>query len=275
MINKIKFPKNVGQHYYRLHYQFLLNVFKDAGIEVEMCPNTELDQVRFTINIDGKYILIDFSDHTALYLDHSKFKHIFKFHYEKELHEKYPNIYPLSPISFYNWSRYFDLWKDIKYTCNNDIVLNNQRPYAGALQRRRKVQYLLTSVYKKNVDLKITDQLIYWKKINNCLVGVFVPGARNDMLDRGQLQFMAFGACTISPKLNIILPYNQELVPGFHYLECKADYSDLIEKIEWCKKNRQRCIEIGQNAKHLFMAFCLPRQIVKWMERCINKEIKK
>jgi len=268
---KIKFPKNENQHYYKLHYQFLLNILKDAGIKVGLCSNTELDQVRFVINIDNEDVLIDFSDHTALYPDHQKYKHIFKFHYTKELHEKYSNIYPLSPISFYDWGQYFELLDKIKYTCNNNIILNNQRPYAGALERRRKVQHLLRKVYKKNIDFTLTDQLTYWKKINNCLVGVFVPGARNNMLDRGQYQFMAFGACTISPKLSIVLPFNQELIPGYHYITCKDNYSDLTEKIEWCKQNREQCIEIGKNVKHLFIAFCLPRQIVKWMERCLKK----
>jgi len=269
-MNKIRFPRRENQRYYRYHYTFLLNVFKEAGINVQLCPSTELDTTRFTINIDGENVCIDFSDHTELYKDHKKYKHYFKYHYTEGLHEKYSNVYPLSPISFLNWDNYF--FNDIKYTCNNNIILNNQRPYAGALERRRKVQHLLKSAYKwRNLDFKLTDQKTYWEKINNCLVHVFVPGARNDMLDRGQFQYMAFGCCTISPILKTKLPYSQELVPGYHYIEIKPDYSDLIEKIEWCKTHRKECIKIGQNAKYLFTAFCRPAKIVRWMELCLNK----
>ena len=120
-------------------------------------------------------------------------------------------------------------------------------------------------------DNKITDQVTYWKKANNCLVSVHVPGARNDMLDRAQYQFMAFGVCTISPYLKDVLPHRAVFQPDYHYVECKPDYSDLIEKIEWCKKNRKKCIQIGKNAKDYFIAFCLPRVIVRWMELCLNK----
>ena len=268
---KIKFPKKERQRYYRFHYTFLLNIFKEAGCDIEFCPSTVLDTTRFTINIDGKKACVDFSDHAELYKDHKKYKYYFKYHYAKELHEKYSNIYPLSPISFLTWERYFDGLNKIKYTCNNNMVLNNQRPYAGALKRRRTVRKLLKDRYEDKVDFTLTDQKTYWEKINNCLVGVFVPGARNDMLDRAQYQFMAFGACTISPKLNINLPYNTELAPGTDYIQCKNDYSDLIEKIEWCKTHRKECIKIGQNAKHLFMAFCLPHQIVKWIEQCLKQ----
>ena len=106
----------------------------------------------------------------------------------------------------------------------------------------------------------------------SCLVSVCVPGQRKDILDRGQFQYMAFGACTISPKLNIMLPYMNVLIPGVHYVECKYDYSDLIEKIEWCRQNRAECIEIGQNVKKLFHAASTPYAIWTWMQRMLSKE---
>jgi hypothetical protein len=98
------------------------------------------------------------------------------------------------------------------------------------------------------------------------LVHVCVPGARNDILDRGQLQAMAFGCCTISPVLADCLAWNKELVPGVHYLSCANDYSDLIEKIEWCKSNRDKCIEIGQNAKILFQETSVPSKLLEWIK---------
>ena len=268
---KIKFPKKEQQHYYRYHYTFLLNVFKEAGINVEFCPSTELDTTHFTIEIDNKKVLIDVSDDPKLHPKYKNYDACFKYHVTEHIHEGIKNLFPLGAMSFYNWDDYFVFWHTIKYKCNNDIILNNQRVYANAKERRRKVQHLLTSVYKKDVDFKLTDQTTYWKKANNCLVSVHVPGYRNDILDRGQFQMMAFGVCTISPKINTILPYNISLISGVDYIKCKDDYSDLIEKIEWCKTHRKECIKIGQNAKDLFQQYCTPKKIVKWIGQCLKQ----
>ena len=266
---KIKFPRREKQRYYRYHYTFLLNVFKEAGCDIELCPSTELDTTRYTINIDGKDVLIDVSDFPACYFPN--YIPCFKYHYTEGEHEDCKSLYPLGAMSFYNWSKYFKLEKEIKYKCNNDIILNNQRPYAGALKRRRLVQKLLKDRYGNKVDTTLTDQKIYWKKANNCLVSVHVPGARNDMLDRGQFQMMAFGVCTISPYLKTILPFNKKLIPGTHYVSCKPDYSDLIEKIEWCKTHRKECIQICKNAQGLFQQYCTPKAIVKWIDQCLKQ----
>jgi len=76
---------------------------------------------------------------------------------------------------------------------------------------------------------------------------------------------MALGCCTISPKLDNVLAFSKEVKPNIHYVECKADYSDLIDKIEWCKEDRDRCKKIGYNAKKLFRRTSTPYRIWKWM----------
>jgi len=266
---KIKFPRKENQHYYRYHYNFLLQIFKEAGVDIELCPNTELDTTHFVIGINNKKVLIDVSDDPKLHPKYKDYDACFKYHVTEHIHDGIKNLFPLGAMSFYNWDNYFELEPQLEYTCNNNIVLNNQRVYANAKERRSKVQNLLKDKYGNEVDFKLTDQETYWKKTANCLVSVHVPGYRNDILDRGQFQMMAFGGCTISPKINTILPYNISLVPGVDYIQCKDDYSDLIEKIEWCKTHREECIKIGKNAKDLFMAFGLPRQIVNWIKLCL------
>ena len=123
----------------------------------------------------------------------------------------------------------------------------------------------------KNVKTKcLPNQIDYWMDINKCLVSVCVPGATNNMLDRGQWQYMAFGCCTISPILPELLPFDKKLIPDVHYIRCKDDYSDLLEKIEWCKQNREKCIEIGRNAKKLFLETSTPEKIVEWVTLKLN-----
>jgi len=269
----IYFPKNTGQRYYASHYSFFFNLLKFLILDIELYNPEPHTGNNFIFRIDKKCILIDYGDHHLIAKDWQDFDIQFRFHYSKKAHGNLSGVFPLTPISFYDWNQYTNLQNEINYTCNTNKILNNQTPGAEATQRRIKVQQMLRHKYHANLDTNITNKETFWKKINQCLVSVCVPGARNDILDRGQFQYMAFGACTLSPKLNIIMPYMKKPESGIHYVECASDYSNLIEKIEWCKQNRTECIEIGQNAKRLFLEICIPSAIWRWMS-IIMKEPK-
>ena len=123
--------------------------------------------------------------------------------------------------------------------------------------------------------------MFLWNKDKNCLVIpwllastaaiVCVPGARNDMLDRGQGQQMFFGACTISPKLKTRLSYDRKIFRGILYVEGKPDYSDLIQKIEWVKENQEHAIQIGKTARKLFLETSTPEKQIEWIKICLDK----
>ena len=53
-----------------------------------------------------------------------------------------------------------------------------------------------------------------------------------------------------------------EMEPGVHYLEVKWDWSDLVEKVEWCFDNDEECERIGK------MGQC-------WMRRFLDDEREK
>lgn len=268
---KIYFPKDVGQKYYSAHYRFLFNLFAFLKLDIELCePEPAISG--FVIRVGEKRVLIDFGDFLELAEDAHNFDACFKFHYSREYCSRHKNVYPFGPTSFYDWEDYFMLEKQIKYRCNTNLVLNNQKARRGAKYRRRDVRRLLESKYGNLVDIKITDPLHFWLKINDCLVSICVPGQREDILDRGQFQQIAFGACTVSPRLNIVLPHMRELEPGVHYVECASDYSDLIDKIEWCKDHRAVCREIGQSAKNLFSETSVPNAIWYWMYKALEEE---
>ena len=67
-----------------------------------------------------------------------------------------------------------------------------------------------------------------------------------------------------------MLSYNRNIVAGTHYVECKPDYSDLTEKIEWVRENPELAIQIGKNAKELFNETSLPDRQVEWIKKCLN-----
>ena len=50
------------------------------------------------------------------------------------------------------------------------------------------------------------------------------------------------------------------LEPGVHYVEVKRDFSDMLEKIEWCKQNDATCKQIADNGKKFMLQFMNPMQ---------------
>ena len=267
----IGFPKRARQKCYKPHYNFLLDLLKSLNLNVVLYGPESSPGGSFVCRIDDQRAIIDYADFLEAREGISDSDICFKYHYSRFHYEGINNIYPLGPMSFHRWDDYFTLEKEIVYSCNSDRILSNQRPHHGARKRRAIAQEVLRGKYGDDLDVEITDQPTYWEKINDCLVSVCVPGQRGTILDRGQFQYMAFGACTISPRLNIVLPNMVEPEPGVHYIECANKFSDLIEKVEWCKSHRDECIQIGQNAKRLFKENCTPVAVWEWMNKALDK----
>ena len=49
--------------------------------------------------------------------------------------------------------------------------------------------------------------------------------------------------------------YSDKLVEYEHYVPVKHDLSDLIEKIEWCRNNDNKCKIISENAKKFYNTY--------------------
>jgi len=271
---QIVFPERCNpQKYYKLHVQYMINSARAAGhivsIDKNAIPLPDGQECRLIILVDGKKLMVDYCDFpivTEFELEH---KNILKFHkFKNSL--KYINPFP--PISFYDWSQYAELANEITYTAQGEIISSRQSftQHQKSAATRRHVQKTMADKYGDIVKYGRIEQVDFWKEISHSLVSVCVPGACSSILDRGQLQWMGFGGCTISPHIDTILPWNRELVSGVHYLECKNDFSNLFALIDWCKDNRDKCVEIGQNAKQLFMETCHPIKAWEWVQECIS-----
>ncbi len=153
-----------------------------------------------------------------------------------------------------------------------DAILNKQFPNGAAVDRRNNVHALLLNNFD-NIDIDAkTDQSDFWRQHENCLVSVCVPGATNNMVDRGQMELMGLGVCTISPRLDTIFTYNKLLEPDIDYIQCKDDYSDLVEKIEYLQVNKDVCKKIGDNAQLFFNNHYAPENYWQWILENINGE---
>ncbi len=268
MIHHVALPTDAGQRYYDTHYRFMLCAAVAAELNFELQPAREVGNT-FNVEINHQPAIIDFSDHQALRPRRERVPY-FKMHYSEKAHAGKPRLFPLGPVSYYDWEQFAKLRREIHYEARGETIVNCQAPGGAALERRARVQAFLEDAYGSRVDTAITDQPTFWRKAGSCRVAVFVPGARIDILDRGQWQYMAFGACTISPRLDITLPFMKPLLPGVHYLECRPDFSDLGDVVELALAHPTSCREIGTNAAQLFAETALPWKLWTWISECLE-----
>ena len=298
---RLTFPKhyiqspndNVGRAVFVAQYARM------AGIDVRMVENTENVWMQrktrgqgwipskgnhLSCLYEGKRLIFEVSDFPELGKeDIKKYSGIpyFKYHYNEELHGHIDHVFPIGPSlilpsGISSFQHYFKLRKTYKYACSTNIISNKQEPRRLALERRTRVQRMLWKSFgRANVDVDWRgNQKEFWNANKSCLVSVCVPGACNNMLDRGHYELLGLGVCTISPYIPTVLPWDKMFLPNQHYIKCRDDYKDLIEKIEWCKTHRDQCVEIGNNAKEMFDKYCTPEKYWEWIDVCIEKVYK-
>jgi len=269
-----------------LHFPYILNMFKYAGAEVTFFhprkgKNWEYiaplkSRAKLEMVIDDKSVLIDLADYDWEAKDTlpiaDKFDAIFVVHWFDDIHNGLDNVFPLCPVNFANWELFEELREVVEYVpAPGKLILLNQRPMDDD-GRRERGRNIVTDNYptQANTFFYKNDQRQFFMNLNDALVSVHVPGCREDILDRGQTQMFGLGACTISPYMKERIAGNVEIEAWKHYVPCKPDLSDLVEKIEWCKANIERCKEIGDNAKELFDNHIHPKKLVEWIIRCLK-----
>ena len=263
------------------HTTFLAESAKLAGLRIGSVDSNKLTIVEegpVTCLLDGKEIIFDCKDWNFwCKADINKHIPYFKSHCLLEGYDA-KNVFPNVPIMVYPAGYLNDYYKyrsDFNYRCSDSSIKNKQIPYGRALERRNMVHKLLKSNFK-NVDINAREPIKqFWEAHKNCLSAVCVPGATNNMLDRGHLELIGLGVCTISPYIPTKLPYEQNLITGTHYLLCKDDYSDLINIIKWCMNHRDNCEKIGNNARQFFDTYLTPEKQWAWIKETTEEFYKK
>lgn len=269
---KLTFPERLNngtrkhRRYWDTYYRYTLNLFLEAGCQVRYVPEPPVGSGRYLVHLNDAPVMIDYWDLLDLDAGFEDYPVYFKFHYSKAHHDQFANVFPFPPISFYDWKNYRDLAQSANYSSQNNNILSRQHPHGNAQESRRKVQRELGNYFGNRVKTNRIDQNAFWKEVSHGLVSVCVPGYRNDMLDRGQWQYMALGGCTLAPPLLNVLPPFQPLVAGEHYVSCAPDYHDLIDRIHWCETNRSKCEAIGRNAKNLFESAGKPETVFAYIQ---------
>lgn len=277
----LEFPEKYDSKVWFLHFSFIIQYARLAGIDVHIIPQN--DQVKtagkkmtliFCL-LDGRPLIFDYLDHphrdeSHLHLDCP----YFKMQYDPN-QNKSPNAFPIGPMFALARGRnveqqlfqYFNIYNN-QCDVKNSKILNKQR---ASNKRRVRVQHELEQWYAPDLDITTADLPVqYWTALNECFISVCVPGATENSFDRNQMEAIGLGVCVISPQIDIELPYKQRLIPGTHYIACQRDFSDIRDKIEWCKSNPKTCAEIGNNAKRLFAEYCTPEKHWEWIVKCVD-----
>lgn len=106
-------------------------------------------------------------------------------------------------------------------------ICNRKEKYSKYVKSKMTIHEMLKYKYIISVNGNDKDSGINWKLASNSVV------------------FMA------KPKY-ISWLMESELVPNYHYVLLDDDFSNLIEKLEWCNKHPEICKQIIKNA-HDFM----------------------
>jgi hypothetical protein len=273
----LKFPKDCTNHKYNLiHFQFFLQYAKIAGVTVEMVDTDDRvfipgEHLVFSCTVNDQQIIVDYADHSTR--DWQSFYPgipYFKFQTTAANHS---TVIPLGPpmvglkkkgVKGATIRQYAQTRKQFQYNPAR-AILSKQIPNGAAVDRRKLVQDMLVTNFS-NVDISTNDdQVDFWFKHQTCLAAVCVPGATNNMVDRGQMELMGLGVCTISPELKTLFPGRQLLTPGVHYIKCADDYSDLISIIKQLEKNPQHCFDIGIYAARFYTKNYTPKKYWNWI----------
>ena len=278
----LEFPENYRTHRYnRIHFSFFLQMAQAAGVEVTM---TRPDSTVFIgdpaliwgCRINGQAVIVDYSDHwyrdwTAEHPNRPYFK------FQKTAAST-AHITPLGPpmvggkrrgIVISDLNSYLDVRRDFDYRPGN-IVACKQLPNGAAVERRNLVHDILRTSFS-NIDIDCdSDQIDFWRIHETVAAAVCVPGANNNMIDRGHMELMGLGVCTVSPRLDTMLPFGRQAVPGQHYVMCQDDYSDLVTIVQDLIDDPDRSRSIAQQARALWDELYAPDAYWRWIIKALE-----
>lgn len=168
-------------------------------------------------------------------------------------------------------------WGYIPFILKNDIPFNNKQDEllwigstTGYDENSTRSRFnLVTTYFKKNKQIKVgfsypivqgkhkykkyiipnIDQLEQLKY--KYLLSVEGNDVASDLKWK-----MASNSIVLMCKPTVVSWFMEDiLIPGYHYVLLKDDYSDVEQKLEWCIQNAHKCKEIIENASKYVSVF--------------------
>lgn len=259
--------------YIELCWHHLKNSAEYAGVEVTIDPKLQkAADNAIEMLVDGEIAVYDYSDYLNLALNSGAYKHWFRFHYVEGYYGT-KNLHSFPPISFLDWKHYYWLEKTVKVGIGQNIWFKQAIFEGGGTlvdkdrcDRRREMASKLRGLDIPNLDTTIWGQNEYWDRVPECGLSIHVPGSWRHSLDRGQLQMMGLGVCTVSPDIWTAC-CGLRPQAGEHYIMLDDRFVNLEHCLGLPLLTRWA---IGTAAKRWFQDHCTPKAIWSYVGRMMN-----
>jgi len=140
--------------------------------------------------------------------------------------------------------QYYNKYKDIDVAFSNICQGKDKyNKYLAHIPRWVSISYFLKYKYILSIEGNDKDSGINWKLASNSLVLMAKPRAFSWLME-------------------------DMLVPDYHYILLKDDFSDLREKVDWCNQHQEEVKQIIKNANEYMEMFRNIKQ-----EEYIEKEV--
>jgi len=271
--SRTSFPKRL---YWDIHVRYVQEVFVDRGWVPEYSDRMFDDEVQWY------FTLVDYPGHRTCLIRTANrpVKKILPGRVGATCHftfrprsdsQSFPLPLPFPTVSFYDWGQARRLAEDPPIGTGNQVWMR-QKDYGTAKTLRGEVRERLLAAFP-DTRVGVLPQDHYWSRASECAVLVHVPGAYIGSLDRGIWQQMAMGTCVVCPRIHDdLLPFNDHIRAGIHYLPCADDFSDVTEVVRIALADQKGRKKVGRNARNLFWRRGTPETIESWVLECIGWE---
>ncbi len=184
------------------------------------------------------------------------------------------------PSSMLQWSRRLDtvLWRGT-LTGIGEVTTETMRAYDPHLRQRTRMCLILRSVPGTDVRIRkregdaspidrdrLARHSLLGGKIRQAIWGRYKFALDVDGHTNAWSNFfvrLLLGCCTlkIASEYGFRQWYYDRLMPWEHYVPVRADMSDLIEKIDWCRSNDGKCAEIASAGRAFAQAMTVESEI--------------
>ena len=81
---------------------------------------------------------------------------------------------------------------------------------------------------------------------------------------------LAGGSLVLKQDSDYYEHFYRQLEPWVHYIPVKKDISDLVEQLEWAKRNDDKAREMAENAAQFVQDHLLPEQLYCYMYQLLK-----
>jgi hypothetical protein len=290
---KLDFPTNKSRYYDTYCHAFRLT-FDVGGIPVNLDPSLEyLAPAIFYVRINGKLVLVDFSDFVDEYSwdwSHARGFFRLKKHYNYKdishvpifkrtmgVEDSYPeNVFPHGPMLLLNsvqkYNNLLGVGSSFDFNKRNKILHTNRLYAASQITRKRAFEILDSSKLLSNVEFD-SDRVEQNQHLNRLglRLATLEIGACPNAQGSGAIDAIMTGTPVISNNMDIVLPFGERLQKHRDYVYVEEDYSNINEAINWVYDNRDKVKDMADNSYDLFMRTWHYRKLLKWFEQVVEE----